>query len=754
VVADAGGRQLASRLALEDDGIGILIEEEGEYPIYIDPIVCEPGWTAEGGQEDARFGHSVAVADVTGDGHCDVIVGAPRYDNGETDEGAVFFYYGTEMGPLDVPGWWTDGNQVEALFGWSIAAGGDINNDGCSELIIGAPQYDRGQTDEGAVFLYWGDGGGPLGPPQEVDIDQAFAYFGWSVAFSGRVNGDTRDDVIVGAKFYETGEPFTGEGAAFHYLTPFGRLEEPYEWVAYGGQQGARFGYSVAGAGDVDNDGYDDVIVGAPYFDDDYTDEGRAYLYLSDGTGLSAAPAWWDDGGQEEALFGFSVAGAGNVDGDDHADVIIGAPLFDNGEGNEGLAYAYYGIDDAPPLPQDPDWTGERDHTGGRFGWSVACVGCAADEVDCGYDGVIIGEPFYDGDQQYEGRAYVYKGGPGGLQLTPACTKEGNQTAAYFGYSVGGAGDLDGNGYGDFIVGAKYHNAVNVDEGRAYIYYCLPVIDPHFSEAYFHDLNPAGNKVLVCPEADASSIIVSIRSETNEPVRNAPVTAHLTDDGSVSLCEPLEAVTDTNGVAELLIYAGIDREAIAECCTVRTMITCLGDTIPWKGTGGAGEDTSAWVSPDLNGDGTVNLSDLIIFATDYADSICRSDFDGDGSVDSDDEVIINAHSNHSCEPLAGLHVDLPREDTDGALRQNIPNPFNPVTQIGFTIVKPGRVSLRVYDVAGRRVRTIFDGVRDARDYTVTWDGHSDEGSIVPPGVYFYVLQAPGYTSMRKMIFLQ
>jgi hypothetical protein len=107
-------------------------------------------------------------------------------------------------------------------------------------------------------------------------------------------------------------------------------------WTAESDQAGALFGNSVASAGDVNGDGYGDVIVGAFGFDNGQTDEGRAFLYFGSAMGLSTTPAWTAESDQASAAFGVSVASAGDVNGDGYGDVIVGEPGFGNGQTGEG----------------------------------------------------------------------------------------------------------------------------------------------------------------------------------------------------------------------------------------------------------------------------------------------------------------------------------------------------------------------------------------------------------------------------------
>jgi hypothetical protein len=463
-VTDASGRELAAWMEGFAEagvrGIRILFEDEdAAYPVNVDPLLTGPAWTVEGNQDWAHLGNSVSTAgDVNGDRYADVIVGATHFDNGQIDEGRAFVYHGSSSGLSTVPNWTAEGDQDWTYFGTASTAG-DVNGDGYADIVIGAPSYDNGQTDEGRVFVYHGSPAGlSTSPDWTAECDRDDANFGRSVSTAGDVNGDGHSDVIVGADAYD------GHGRAYVYHGSSRGLNTAPDWITEGGQAGAEFGGSVSTAGDVDGDGHADVIVGAELYDNGETDEGRAYVYHGSATGLSATADWVAEGNQPDAGFGVSVSTAGDVNGDGHSDVIIGARHYSNGETAEGRAFLYHGSETG--LDTAPGWFAEGNQAAAWFGHSVSTAG---DVNGDGYADVIVGAVLYDNGVGDEGRVFIYRGSDLGLSWTANWTAAGSW--AHFGRSVSTAGDVNGDGYSDIIVGEDGYGDVETSEGRAYIYY-------------------------------------------------------------------------------------------------------------------------------------------------------------------------------------------------------------------------------------------------------------------------------------------
>ncbi|HTM46091.1 MAG TPA: FG-GAP-like repeat-containing protein, partial [Polyangiaceae bacterium] len=466
---DSAGQQLPARIDQTADGFSIVVDDQSaRYPIRIDPVYTTWDWTAESNQANANFGYSVAGAgDVNNDGYSDVIVGAYAFDDVDTDKGAAFLYLGSDLGLSDTAAWSVEGTQASANFGYSVAAAGDVNNDGYDDVIIGAYQYDDSLINQGAAFIYDGSASGLAGAPSWTgEINQTGANFGSSVAGAGDVNNDGYADVIVGAYNYSSAH--TNEGGAFIFLGSGTGAAITPAWTALGGQDAANFGRAVAGAGDVNNDGYDDVIVGADHYESiiSQADEGRAYVFLGSGTGVATNPIWTAESNLASARFGAAVASAGDINGDGYADVLVGAPNYTNGASktNEGRAYLYLGSSSGPA--GTAAWTVESGVNGATYGTSVSGV---HDVNADGYDDFIIGAPLLGNGQATEGRAYLYLGSAAGVQAT-VWTTESDQAGATLGSSVAGAGDVNGDGYSDILIGAAQFTMGQSKEGRAFLY--------------------------------------------------------------------------------------------------------------------------------------------------------------------------------------------------------------------------------------------------------------------------------------------
>ncbi|KQW82612.1 beta strand repeat-containing protein [Brevundimonas sp. Root1279] len=253
-----------------------------------------------------RMGTAVASAgDVDGDGAADIIVGASLDDDGGLNAGSARVFSGATGAVL----WTFHGAEPADNFGTSVASAGDVDGDGRADLIIGAWQANGAGANAGLAQVYSGATGLLL---HTFTGSAAADQFGVSVASLGDIDGDGLADLAVGANLDDNMGPNSGSVTAFSGATG------AVLWSINGSSGADQFGTSIANAGDVDGDGVDDLIIGAP---EDNATFGSARL-VSGATGGTLALFTGDASGDN---FGFSVSTAGDLNGDGFADVIVGA---------------------------------------------------------------------------------------------------------------------------------------------------------------------------------------------------------------------------------------------------------------------------------------------------------------------------------------------------------------------------------------------------------------------------------------------
>ena len=313
-------------------------------------------------------------------------------------------------------------------FGVSVSGAGDVNNDGFDDLIVGAFHNNSGGATAGRAYVYSGQNGAVL---HTFTGEAAGDKLGVSVSGAGDVNNDGFADLIVGARENDAGG--NNAGRAYVYSGQNGALLHTFTGEAADDW----FGNHVSGAGDVNNDGFADLIVGALYHDAGGPDAGRAYVY----SGQNGAVLHTFTGEVFGDRFGNSVSGAGDVNSDGFADLVIGAYANDAGGNDAGRAYVYSGQNGAVLHT----FTGEAAND--NFGTSVSEAGDANNDS---FADLIVGAPHNDAGGSAAGRAYVYSGQNGAILHTFT----GEAANVRFGFSVSGAGDTDSDGFDDLIVGA------------------------------------------------------------------------------------------------------------------------------------------------------------------------------------------------------------------------------------------------------------------------------------------------------------
>ena len=365
----------------------------------------------------------------------------------------------TGLAPSSI--WYRRGGQESAWLGYSVATAGDVNGDGYSDIIIGAPFYDGGVANDGMAYVFHGSSLGPVGSPSWSKAGEyAENFYGAAVATAGDVDGDGYSDVIVGAAFYDNHSQEINEGKVYVYHGSSGGLSTTAAWSYEGNQEAANLGWSAATAGDVNGDNYSDVVVGAPLYDNGINNQGRAYVFHGSASGLQASPAFTRDGVSSDSRLGYSVATAGDVDADGYAEVLIGERLADSlGYSDNGTVYLFYGSNTGLSHASLNTLSGYHDDE--HLGRSVSTAG---DVNGDGYADVIAGSQY---DTNGAGAAYVYYGSAFGLVTSIAWYVLGEVGNDFLGYSVATAGDVNGDGYADILVGVPDYDGTGFNQGRA-----------------------------------------------------------------------------------------------------------------------------------------------------------------------------------------------------------------------------------------------------------------------------------------------
>ena len=390
-------------------------------------------------------GMSVSFGDVNGDGFADAVIGAPKADPHGTDSGATYVVFGKASGfPINIDlstlngttGFRIAGIAAGDQAGGSVSAVGDINGDGFADVIIGARFESVYGPKEGAAYVVYGKASGfasnldlsTLNGPNGFAAygSSAFHYAGWSVHAAGDVNGDGFGDMIVSEPSSSLDQQYGGSSyvvfgeASGPVALDLGSLNGTNGFIITGENGNDFSGRSVSAAGDVNGDGIADLLVGADPAAPHGANSGAAYVVFGKSTpftatlslgALNGTNGFKISGAAAGDKAGYSVSSAGDVNGDGIADIIIGAKETSPHGAKSGASYVVFG--------KNSGFAGNLDLS----------------TID----------------------------GNNGFKIS------GEEAGAYAGFSVSAAGDVNGDGFDDVVIGAPMANPNGAHSGAVYV---------------------------------------------------------------------------------------------------------------------------------------------------------------------------------------------------------------------------------------------------------------------------------------------
>lgn len=645
----------------------------------------------EGARTLELFSTSIAgLGDLNGDGRADFAIGTPF---GKTTAGFSAGYAVIYSGATGDVLYRIEGQGQNEFRGW-VRGLGDVDGDGTPDFGVGSAATSFGVFGwifnppiSGSIKVYSGKTGTLL---YEIPGSDQFQEFGRVFAGIGDVNADGKGDIVVGTHFATIGALV--QAGAIHVLSGAdGSLIRRID----GSETEDRLGFSVAGTGDLDRDGVPDFVAGAPG-PLGGTHNGTVIVY----SGATGAEIYRIRGEAPSDRLGWSVDGAGDIDGDGTQDFIAGAREATLGIGVlQGMVKVFSGATGATIF-----------RIGGvssydNFGASVAGAG----DVDGdGRDDFIVGAPLAalpGSYAHYYGAAYVFSGRTGSIlfDLAPPAWRIYST-----GEAVASAGDVDGDGRADVLIAAPMYPFVGapipgelIANGYAWVYGLpAPVL------AIGLDVRPGECPNDLNPSSHGKLPVAILGREGFDPSK--------VDPGSIRLngVAPLRAAMTTNDIAAA-------NQAESEECRCNTLPPDgFPDRLFWF-------DVSA-IAATLQGAGTGRDAGLILTGS----------MEDGAQIRGADCVRVKRGKKWDLASVRG---------NGGAAREFFVDYRVPAGGAG--------VRITIYSVSGRRVAELRNGVESGGEHTALWDGRDSRGKRAAAGIYLVKTEVAADRNVSKVTIL-
>lgn len=752
-----------------------------------------------------QFGYSVSfLGDIDGDGIEDMATGAYYDDDGGTNRGAVWILFlnadGTVQSHQKISS--TAGGFTGALddydgFGSSLCSLPDLNGDGIAELVVGAPFDDDGSiglsVNRGALWILFLNEDGTVNNYQKISVlEGGFTgiladddQFGSSVATLEDLDDDGNIDLAVGARY--TDEGGYSRGAVWIlFLNADGTVRTHQKISDSDGnffgnlQDSDAFGYGISELGDLDGDGIEDLAVGSKGDDDGGDNRGGVWILFlnADGTvkshqKISATAGNFTGDLDDHDAFGVALANLQDLNGDGQIELAVGATGDDEaGHGDHGAVWV---------LSLNPDGTvaahQKISKTAGGFTGTVfgnyfgTSLGTLGDINGDGITDMLVGAAEHDGGT-LRGAVWVLflNGEPAGPGTVGGrITIDGTHAAAGVivklidpasGLPAVGIEDQfsDGGGYYLFsdVAAGDYQVEIVVPLG-----YALEGINPRpvppltLSSGETETVDFDLSEIQVANQARGKGFWkhqfdVHLRGRGNAHVTVGDLTSYIDlvqthyTPHFPDILGDLADFGDWQALLSVHGNAGMEAKAKAQLAalTLNLMSLKLAQHEVVTADGKTAGDVLTYASELLDGD-PANGEDPEL-AKNLAEQVNQQQTIAAGIVNPSQSILYKQDSQApgNLSPAAF------------SLSQNYPNPFNPTTEFRCQIAEAGFVKLVIYDMLGRKVRTLVSEEKAAGTYTVSWDSRNDAGEAVAGGVYLCRMTAGDFSAVRKMVLMR